>query len=312
MRPILFALLSAGLLATTTACEKESSAPYLDFIATSNSLTVDKRAAPGDTFEVRAFAEDRERDRGPGLQRFTITTQETYFRDSDAFQAKDLDPLVYLDTVFSASVPIHTFLFNNRFSASTNSGYQDWVYTITDNNGRTSRRRLRISARPADSLNIVHTYSVRLQAPRNTTSRTTLSALRGFVLPPHATANAAYQALADIVYVPTATGPSLASPSSAAVEQIRPLRASRWSVRRTTKLAGTSLSSTAFNNITTPEALTTAVDAVQGNFSDQLPVTKGAVAAFMTADSLRGLIYVSDYGTLAPVDLVVSVKILRR
>ena len=43
-------------------------------------------------------------------------------------------------------------------------------------------RTIRIIVRPTDSLNLVHSYSVRLQAPRRANSRASLSALRGFVL----------------------------------------------------------------------------------------------------------------------------------
>lgn len=310
MRPILPALLLTGLL--TAACEKESSAPYLDFISTSTTLTTDRRASAADTFEVRAFAEDRELEEGPGLQRFTITAKEQYFRDAIEYNAQDAAPLVYFDTVFSAVRPVHSFLFVNRFGASTNAGTQDWEYTLTDNNGQRTRRSIRIVVRPTDSLNVVHSYSVRLQAPRRTSSRATLSALRGFVLPPHATYTPAYQALADIVYVPTATGPSLAAPSSTAANQAPLLRTTRWQQRRATQLATTTLTSTDFTNATTAEPLTNAVDAVSANFVESLPVTKGAVVAFKTVEGLNGLLYVRDFGTTAPVDLIVDVKVLRR
>ena len=311
MRPILPALLlAAGLL--TAACQKESSAPYLDFISTSNTLTTDRKASAADTFEVRVFAEDREGTDGPGLRSLTIKAKEKYFRNAIEYNAQDSEPLVYFDQQFSSSNPVHSFLFSNRFGASTNAGYQDWEYTVVDNKGQTTRRTMRIIVRPTDSLNVVHSYSVRLQAPRRANARASLSALRGFVLPPHATDAAAYQALTDIVYVTSAGGPSLAAPSARSVERLPALRVGSWQTRRATRLAPTNLTKAQFEGLTTATDMNNVVDAVSANFRDTVAVSKGAVVAFRTVEGLDGLLFVRDYGPTAPVDLVTDVKVLRR
>jgi hypothetical protein len=303
-RPTACLLLALPLLA---ACEKQLTSPLLDFIATSNALTSDREVTAPDTFEVRAFAEAREQD--PLLTRFTVTaTENKYFVSPDVAERDDITR-TYLDTVFTT--PRQSFLFVNRFGASASRGRQTWRYTVYDSEGNTASRAYTITARPSDSTAALHGYTVRLQAPRQRTSRAALAAARSFVLPPHATDQPDYQELVDLLYVPTPTGPSLAAPSSPQALTARAFRAGRWTNRRRTRLALTTLNTTSFDAINTAQGVTNAVAAVPLVTGAAQPISKGQVLAFRTVDSLDALLLVRDVGTIAPVDLVVSVKLRR-
>ncbi|RTQ47586.1 hypothetical protein EJV47_19420 [Hymenobacter gummosus] len=304
-RPTARLLLALPLL---TACEKQLTSPLLDFIATTNALTSDRVVTAPDTFEVRAFAEAREQD--PRLTRFTITAyEENYFITPNVADARDPGPRVYLDTVFTT--PRQTFLFINRFGASANRGRQTWRYTVYDTDGHSASRAYTIRATPSDSTAPLHSYSVRLQAPRQRTNRSSLATARGFVLPPHATDQPDFWDLTDLLYVPTATGPSLAAPSSAAALATRIYRVNRWTNRRGTRLALTTLTASSFDAVTTASTITNTVAAARLQNRAALPVRKGDVLALRTADSLDALVLVRDVGTIAPVELLLSVKLRR-
>lgn len=295
----------AGSLA---ACEKQLTSPLLDFIATTNSLTGDRIISAPDTFEVRTFAEAREND--PALARFTITAQEEKYFKSPTQDKFDDNERVYFDTVFTPST-VTRYLFINRFGASASRGQQRWVYTITDASGNVARRSYRIISRPADSVRALHSYSVRLQAPRSAGSRASLALARGFVLPPIATKQVDYHELVDLVYVPTTTGPSLAAPSAAQALTAPFLKIARWQQRRATALGTTSVSATAFASITTADAVTSAVSAATLTASSALPVAKNQVIAFRTTEGQEGLLLIRDVGTIAPVDLIIDIKLRR-
>ncbi|GAB2946401.1 hypothetical protein GCM10027048_09220 [Hymenobacter coalescens] len=299
--------LAAGLL--TAACDKAASPILLDFVANGRTLTADRSAGAADTFEVRAFAEVRDQEQP--LARLTVMTQETYYRDAQVPRFEDTTR-VYFDTIFSQTSPPRSYLFVNRFSASTNAGIQTWTYTATDASGKSAIRRYRITVRPADSALVVHTYAVRLQAPRTRGNRAVLSALRGLALPSFATASPDYQRLADILYVPAATGPSLASPTASSLNSVATYRINKWRGRRATALAATAITRTGFDNITTDQALSSAVTAANVQPGVTVPVARDRVVAFRTADGNDGLLLVSEVGAVAPVDLVLTVKVRRR
>lgn len=306
---LILPLAAVGLL--STGCEQPITSPRLDFIAVNNTLTNDRVASAADTFEVRAFAETLEGD--PQLRRFTVTAKEVYFESrSIPNQGETRDPLVYFDTVFSAGNAPRSFLFVNRFGASTNSGRQTWTYTVTDADGNKASRGYRLTVRQADSLNAVHSYSVRLQAPRRSNSRASLAALRGFVLPPHATRQPDYQQLADLLYLPGSTGPRLGAPSSYAARTHPVLRTKFWQTRRATRLALTGLTQSEFTSISTAEALSDAVTAAALLPDTAVAAPRGRVLAFRTADGSDGLVYVNSLGPTAPVDLILDVKVRRR
>jgi hypothetical protein len=298
-------LLLSGLL--TSACEEQLSSPLIDFVSNGTTLTTDRVVTAPDTFEVRAFAESRSND--PELKRFTVTTQETYYADPNTPEKEDPER-IYFDTVFTSSTKF--FLFVNRFGASTSQGQQYWRYTVTDSKDNTASRRYRIIARPADSVNALHTYSVRLQAPRRRSSRASLATIRGFVLPPFATDRPDYSNLVDLVYVPTATGPSLASPSDTTAAKAPNLHVRSWPrPRRNTKLVRTTLTATAFAAVNSVQALNDIVAANTLVSNAAVNVAKGNVVAFQTAEGKSGLILVREVGTVAPVDLVLDVKVVR-
>lgn len=306
LRPLL-PLLAVGLL--TTSCEKQDSSLLLDFVSNGTTLTSDRTVAITDTFEVRAFAEDVSNE--PALKRFTVTVTDQFYRDIDAPQFEDV-PRVYYDIVFdNANLP-KNYLFTNRFPASNNAGRQKWTYTVTDFRDRTATRSYTLTTRPADSLNDLRSYTVRLQAPRTSSSRSVLAILRGMALPAYATYQTDYQQLADLVYVPTPTGPTLASPTSDAAASVSLLRAASWQPRRSTQLAATNLNYNEFNGISTPEAMTTVIATATFSANTYSSAAKDRVIAFRTADDKEGLIYVSELGNVAPVDLVLLVKVRRR
>ncbi|RAK64633.1 hypothetical protein [Hymenobacter edaphi] len=313
MRLLRLLLLLLPVALFTAGCEQDTSAPLLDFISDGTSLTADRTANAADTFQVRVFAEVREG--GSGLQRLTITTQERFYRNLTQARFADSLPLVYFDTVFAQPTPPKTFLFTNRFGASTNAGRQDWKYTITDVDGNKATRGYRIEVRPADSINPLHTYSVRLQAPRTNASRAILAAERGFVLPAYATHHPGelpgYQDWADLLYVPTATGATLAAPSASTALSAPVLRVSRWQRRRATLLGASTLTLAEFNAITTASAISNAVTAANVTAGAAVPVGLNKAVAFRTVEGNEGVLFVTALGTTAPVDLVMTVKILR-
>ncbi|MCC3155945.1 hypothetical protein LJ737_01760 [Hymenobacter sp. 15J16-1T3B] len=303
------------LVLLTAGCKQDTSAPLLDFISNGTALTADRTATAADTFEVRVFAEAR--DKGPGLRRLTVTTQERFYRNPVQPKFQDSLPLVYFDTVFTQPTPPRNFLLINRFGAGTNAGRQEWKYTVTDVDGNKATRGYRITVQPADSVNPLHTYSVRLQAPRRSGSRAILAAERGFVLPAYAAYNPgpdlqlSYLRWADLVYVPTATGPVLAAPSASAALSSSVLRVNSWPLRRATELGASTVTSGEFNAINTASALSTAVAASTLRAGAAVPVGKDKAVAFRTADGNEGLLYITDVGTTAPVDLIMTIKIRR-
>ncbi|GAB3827361.1 hypothetical protein [Hymenobacter jeollabukensis] len=304
---LLLPLLPLALL--TAGCGQDTSAPLLDFISDGTSLTADRTLTVADTFQVRIFAEAREG--GPGLKQLTITAQERFYRNPAQSRFVDPEPLVYFDTVFTQPTPPSKFLFTNRFSTSTNAGRQDWKYTVTDVDGNKATRGYRITGQPADSINPVHTYSVRLQAPRRSGSRAVLAAERGFALPAYATNQAGYQGWADILYVSSPTGPVLAAPTSPAAATAPVLRVNRWQQRRATELAASPLTLGEFDAITTSAGIANAVAGVTLTVGGQVPVGLNKAVVFRTAEGNEGVLFITGVGTAAPVDLVMTVKILR-
>ena len=305
MRPIYLALLPAAAL--LTACGTDESSPRLDFVADGRTLTADRTAAAADTFEVRAFAESR--DKEPRLKRFSVSVQYTYYASPD--QGLIEEPTrPFFDTVFTNAPS--AYLFVNRFGAGTDSGRELWTYTTEDEQGRSATRRLRLSVRQADSLRDWHSYSVQLQAPRTRSSRSALGALRGFVLPSYATAAPAFQQLTDIVYVPGSTGPRLAAPSAAMAATVPNLGVSRWTQRRATGLVLTTITRAAFDAINSSVAIGEAVSNAGTLGEITAPVAKDKVVAFRTADGRNGLLLVNAVSSAAPVDLQLSVKVQRR
>ncbi|UOQ73493.1 hypothetical protein [Hymenobacter cellulosilyticus] len=214
----LLASVAAGLLASACAPDSSNSPnPYLNLVGSSRYISANRVATtPGDTLTTKLYAEATG---DSTLRRLLITVAYSPRKNPIVYPdpLSNYNPnnfpepeLVYLDTTLTKKKELaYQFTFNTR----TTSGNEQWKFEAFDTQNRSSSRGLRLTLRNNDSLLAYHRYSVRLQEPRNSTSRSFLALSSGLPLPgftvrlkPNA------QQLIDLVYVPTADGkPSIAT-----------------------------------------------------------------------------------------------------
>ncbi|KAA9331339.1 hypothetical protein F0P96_13910 [Hymenobacter busanensis] len=293
----LFSFALFATLAALAGCGTDPvPSPRLDLISDGNLQTVSRVVQPGDTLTTRAFAETAA-DAAP-LRRFRITVQYG--------EGENIVPFTYLDSTISGQ----SFLWNNRFVASTNSGREIWRYEATDAEGRTAARQYRLIVRQPDSLQAVHSYTTLLQPPRTVASRALLVVGIGTPIPAHAADQAGFQQIVDFFYLPNAAGsPTLASPVDTAARRNRILRVGRWATKRATGLKATSLSLNDFNNLTTAGAIEAAVAAAGPLDTRTAPLAKERVVVFRTAEGQPGALYISEVN--ARTELTLNVKVVR-
>ncbi|HEX8326374.1 MAG TPA: hypothetical protein VF629_02450 [Hymenobacter sp.] len=311
----------------------------VDFIGTTTLTSSDRLVAANDTLVTRAFASARDNrvvkrvritvDYEPGLTPFIYPLPLTAFTRSDGPAPQTL---VYVDSLLA---PLATDrsgkenLFENRFSARSTSGIEQWRYTFSDDDtpAKSTTRGYRLTVRKSDSLAVFHSYAAvirplpRTPAPEAVArdqSRVFLSLRYGLLLPKYALINQeaslqANQQLVDLIcqVTPAGTGISLNSPGDANTVA---LSGQSWPLgnRRLTQLRLTALTPTQFNQAQTTASFTAAFAAGSPAVQSTGALAEERVWAFQVeegSDTYTGLILVSDIVTgTAPV-LRLSVKV---
>ncbi|MCC2545870.1 hypothetical protein LJY25_05395 [Hymenobacter sp. BT175] len=289
--PIRFLFCLLGLAGLLTGCGDPATGPRLDLVGSSRFISADRAlTSPADTLTAKVYAEAR--DDNQQLRRLRITVGYN-----------DETPLVYLDSALNR----RDALFLLSFGSRTTSGRETWRFEAEDTDGQKASRSFRVRLRNPDSTLVYHRYTVRLQAPGTPYARPYLDLARGLAFPSYTVrTNAEAQQAVDLIYLPLAAGgPVLAAPAD-------PQSGLNWPGRRRTLLRVTSLSQSAFTNTDTSEELEAAYTSNLSSPVTRTPaLTKGAVLAFITADSRYGLLYVADVLASPVPALVLNVRIQR-
>ena len=289
--------------------------PIVDLVGSARLVTNDRRlSGPADTLAVRMYAR-RQGDAEPALQRLRITVNYRPTFDPVTYELPynpddpPLSSLLYADSLLNAGRDV---AFQSVLQARTTAGLETWEYEVTDAEGRIGRRNLRLRLLRADSALVYHSYTLSLQALGPITTRRSFLALRQGLALPRFTVLAqeprpGAQQLIDLVYVPTATGPVLATPTDAGLN----LPASRWPQKRATEIR--SIAQTTFNDLATAAALTTAFNTGTPFTTPTRtsPLRPGQMLAFRTPEGKSGALRVEAVSAAGVPTLTVQVRVTK-
>lgn len=346
-----FRLLFFCSLLLLAACSKTATPVRLDFIGATGLTSGNRTVSVSDTLTTRAYAEGN--DNNLMHMRITVKYEPTRYpiaypsplTSYDPTTASNDDELVFADSAIDASNRQYdnnglprggSFLFNNKFTARSTSGKEQWQYTATDETGATASRAFRLTIRKADSALVYHSYTAYLRPVIRRSRRTADSAevrdrarvfmnLRsGLMLPKYSLINRsnslqANQPLIDLICVAkNTTTVILAAPAEANNVNSTNLRLSTatWPTanRRSTQLLATNLSDSDFSNASTAQAFTQAFNnGIAYPTLSTTPLVKGQVIAFRVAEGNRnytGLLLVSDiiFGSSPRITCLVKVE----
>jgi hypothetical protein len=344
-----FRLLLLCLPVLLAACSKTAAPVQLDFIGATGLTSGNRTVNPGDTLTTRAYAEGNDNN----LTRMRIAVRYSPTRNPIAYPAPitsydpattpNDDELVFADSVIDATNRLRegnspprggSFLFNNRFTARTTSGTEQWQYTATDETGATAARAFRLNIRKNDSAQVYHNYTMHLRpvirrsirtpdsAQVRDRARVFMSLRSGLMLPKYALINndnslQANQSLIDLICVAkNTTTVILTAPAETNTANLR-LNPATWPTanRRATQLHSTSLSDADFNNASTTEGFNLAFTNGLPYASplSTTPLAKGQVIAFRVVENNQnytGLLLVSDivFGSAPRITCVIKVQ----
>ena len=327
-----FRFLLPLLPALLGACAKTAAPVQLDFIGNPALVSGSKVVNPTDTLTTRAYAVGNDHDLA--RLRITVTYEPTrvpiiYPVPASGYNPKDTpsdDELVYLDSVLVLTPsPVNPtgreLVFQNRFTARSTSGTERWRYTITDAQGASASRALRLTVRKADSLRAIHSYSILLRpvppapaapAALRDQARVFLSLRSGLLLPRYAVLNQQNsvqenQQFVDLICATTGATVRLDAPAAPAAFPRLPAAAGRR-----TRLLRTGLTAAQFEQALTPASLLAAYAGGQPFTADSLsagPLASGSVLAFKTVEGYTGLLLVAGLATGTAPLLNCSVKV---
>ncbi|SFQ76579.1 hypothetical protein [Hymenobacter arizonensis] len=325
-----FRLLYVFLPLLLGACSKAKGPVRLDFIGNTALTSSNRTASPNDTLSTRAYAVGGESllrrlrievTYTPGLSPILYPLPISNF---DADNAPASQTLVYLDSLITPLFSTRNYtspykggeyIFDNRFSARSTSGIEQWTYTATDADGQSASRSYRITVSKADSAAVFHNYTV-LMRPQPATATDTLrnrarvflNLRYGLLLPRYAVLNnettvQPNQRLIDLVCVTNSTGATIRLDGPASDSLGRRLSTARWprANRNATRLLRTSLTAAQFAEARTTANFVSAFAAGTPFFtSDSLStgvLAQNNVIAFRTGEGYYGLLLV---GQLVP------------
>ena len=248
---LLLVVLSACLLSACLlgACAKAKGPLRLYFVSSGRFTSGNRTGVgPGDTLSTRLYADANPSSTNSGnkLTRFRVTVSYTPLRTPFAyptpltgFSYRDLPddpPIVYLDTMLSPR--LSTFLYTSVFGARTTSGTERWTFTATDGDNNSAARAFALTVRRSDSLQVVHSYTLKLPAVATGGAARRFVDLRaGLAYPRYSVRNRSAQQAIDVLLLPD--GQSLASPSDPTLKLDSVWKAPlRQTVFRLTKLKG--------------------------------------------------------------------------
>ncbi|MGY3090712.1 hypothetical protein ACVWYF_003773 [Hymenobacter sp. UYAg731] len=321
-----FRLLLLCLPVLLAACSKTARPVQLDFVGISTLTSGSKTVQPNDTLTTRVYAVGNDNM----LKRLRITV--TYepgitpiiypspLASYDPTKAPGNKEIIYLDSLIEPKPgitngrAISEVLFVNQFSARATSGTELWQYTATDVAGATASRAYRLTARKADSAAVFHSFTAVLRpVPRRAAvvargardrSRVFLNLQYGLVLPKYAVLNQersleANQALVDLFCIANGTGTSVQLVAPANPDTAVCKLPAVWTVRKSTVMHLTTLTSTQFAAATVDDFATgySSTNAYAPSGLATGALSKGQVIAFKITDGTTerfGLLLISD------------------
>ncbi|MBO9698701.1 MAG: hypothetical protein J7604_00760 [Sporocytophaga sp.] len=275
-----FSMLAFAAVALLSSCSDDDDpkpAPSLEFIAGPGLTTGDVTLAPGSTLNVKWVANKGDKD----METFTVTREGLILPDyapdganSNPFTLKGSNQNTYQDQL-TTTVP-------------TNPGVYAYVFTVTDKNGNSTSKTIKVTAGTVQTGEI-STFTATILGNEN-----------------HATIGSFYDAEANLVYTQAnaktnaslidfvfyhgqTNGASMAAPSNSDAAAVF-TGLTTWSVRNATKFKSTSLTQADFNAVTGANVL---ADNASGATDTQVTnLAVGKVFAFTTVGGKSGLAYV--------------------